>query len=296
MKEFLKYLRSRAHGDLLAQQNLVESKLDTVINEITILNNTLNGRKQMGKFSYPNAYIDTINACQLMCKTCDRGLRVIENSDDVLDINLFERILCKLKTEGTWCVGLYNWSEPFLNKNIRQYVRMVKKHGFFCELSTNLSLPWSDQMQYVLDEGIDNILVSTSGHTQEMYEINHVGGKLDLMMANLGRLAKYKHDNNINTTICLKFLSFHYNKISEEPLKNIAAELNIGFANQPASGDPLTAGSLPKEKEGYIYRSPLNFKRYKDGGGGGGEYGFLKHKLNQFFLREMLKSFWRTLI
>jgi hypothetical protein len=46
------------------------------------------------------AYVDTIDVCHLRCPTCIRGLRGMENTTDKMDLEVFERVLARLRQQG----------------------------------------------------------------------------------------------------------------------------------------------------------------------------------------------------
>jgi wyosine [tRNA(Phe)-imidazoG37] synthetase (radical SAM superfamily) len=133
------------------------------------------------------ACIDIIDACQLKCPTCVRGVRVMENSSAKMSLEKFCAVLDKAKSEGYRRIGLYSWTEPFLNRTLQDYVLEVKKRDLPCEISTTLSLRRIDNLEATLLAKPDLIYVSISGWDQATYQINHVGGNLSYALANLER-------------------------------------------------------------------------------------------------------------
>ena len=78
-------------------------------------------------------YIDTNNTCNLRCRWCVRCLGMVENSNDVMDIVLFEEIIKKSKNCSFKRICLYGWAEPFLNRKLASYVEVVTKYGYVCK-------------------------------------------------------------------------------------------------------------------------------------------------------------------
>ena len=170
-----------------------------------------------------------------------------------MPIRQFEKILQKAKREGFNIIGLYNWTEPFLNKRLENYVSMVKKYGLYCGLSSNLSIKpttYTNVIQNALRAGVDSMLVSVSGFNQEIYEINHVGGNIEWVKENLEMIALMKKKRQIKTRIFLKFIKFDYNRHEEELLRNYASKIQIEFEIIDGQGDPrgtiLDVGSEEK--------------------------------------------------
>ena len=75
------------------------------------------------------AYVDVIDVCNLKCPTCFRGVGVIPNAPKKMPLSKFDDIVAKLKNEGFKWIGIFNWTEPFLNRNLQDYVAIVKDHS-----------------------------------------------------------------------------------------------------------------------------------------------------------------------
>ena len=177
-----------------------------------------------------NCLIDIIDVCQLKCPTCARGTRLMTNTSKSMSIDLFRKIVKKAKSEGYDEIGLYNWTEPFLSKNLPEYISIVKEFDCVCRVSSNLSLKRRfDIIEKSLFAGLDNLIVSVSGYNQEVYEINHRGGKISYVKENLEYISKLQNDGVINTKTCLKFIRFDYNICEEPLLQEYAKSLSIDF-------------------------------------------------------------------
>ncbi len=77
-------------------------------------------------------YIDIVDACNLRCQTCPRGLRMMKNSGEKMSFSEFKKILAKSKKNGASVVGLYNWAEPFLHPEITRFVKEIVDNGIRC--------------------------------------------------------------------------------------------------------------------------------------------------------------------
>jgi len=183
--------------------------------------------------------IDLIDRCNLKCPTCARGLGVMPTSSKRMDKMLYKDILLKGRTEGYSRVALFNWSEPFLNTDLVEYIKIAKQENMSVLLSSNLSIKKIAHFEEVLATGVDHLTISISGDTQEIYQINHRGGNIDLVYNNIHLIFEMLQKKRINTKICLKFLKFTYNHSSEEKLAQIAKTYGINFKVHPGCGNPL---------------------------------------------------------
>jgi hypothetical protein len=185
------------------------------------------------------AYVDTIDVCQLKCPTCVRGLRVLENSSAKMSLEQFKEIANKLKVEGYNKIGLFNWTEPFLNRTLQDYVAEVKKHDLPCWISSTFSLRHIDNLEATLVAGADLIIVSMSGMDQETYETNHVGGDLAYALQNLRLAADIVRRFGLPTVIRMRFIRFDYNAHHIDPAQAFARDLGIDFEVIKGGGNPF---------------------------------------------------------
>jgi MoaA/NifB/PqqE/SkfB family radical SAM enzyme len=217
-------------------------------------------------------YVDVIDACHLRCATCVRGRRLMTN--DVrqrMTMETFSRIVGKAKREGYPAIGLYNWSEPFLNPEIDRYVALVRQAGLFCDISTTLSFRNREALiERTMRAGLTTMIVSVSGARQSTHEINHRGGNLEIVHANLEWIGRLTRDSGIRTRVELRFLTFGHNGAEAAEAAEQARRFGIDFLAVPATGNPFDAdydgdspadidrrlndfnGSRPHDREGHI--------------------------------------------
>lgn len=201
------------------------------------------------------AYVDTIDTCHLRCPSCHKGVRTIPNTTRKMPLEMFERIVNKLKAAGYQIVSLYNWTEPFLNRQLPDFVALTKRAGLGCELSTTLSLRRVDSLEAVLQAGLDRMRVSMSGLEQEIYQINHVGGVVSDVLSNLRRMRALLDQHALAPEVLIKMIRFDYNSDEEPKLRALADELRFGFELTEGMSNPSNDQRLHKTTE-------VEFERY----------------------------------
>lgn len=184
-------------------------------------------------------YIDIVDACQLRCPTCARGVRLMPNSNKQMPLYLFKNIIGKAKSEGYDTIGTYNWTEPFLTDNFPEYISAIKEIGLGCQVSSNLSFTNRlDVIERAFAAGMDELIVSVSGFNQEVYEINHKGGDIAYVKSNLAFIRQIFDRSLYNATVTIKFLKFHYNDQEQIQLSNYAKNLRFNFEIFDGVGRP----------------------------------------------------------
>jgi hypothetical protein len=158
-----------------------------------------------------------------------------------MPLDHFRAIVAKIRDEGYPNVALINWSEPFLNKRLHEYVPLVGEAGLDCWLSSNLSLPPKAYLPTTiaaLAAGVDVLFVSVSGFSQPIYEINHKGGRVDWIKENLAAIAEEVRAGRITTGVWVRYLEFPYNAHEAVLWAEFAEKHGIGIDIVAASGDP----------------------------------------------------------
>jgi hypothetical protein len=94
-----------------------------------------------------------------------------------------------------------------------------------------------------------------SGSVQDIYEINHRGGKIEYVYKHLKTIKRLLEQGKIKTSITIRFLRFSYNQSCEEPLKTLASEYGFNFRAIQGYGNPLAYND--REKHTSIRRTDL---------------------------------------
>ena len=138
--------------------------------------------------------IDTTNICQLKCPLCHTGKGTIHRDQGVMDFGLFTSVVDQIKQSCIW-LTLYSWGEPFLNPRIHEYIAYAHKQKIATIISSNLNKPLTPEMaEQVIRSGLDVLIVSLDGVTQDVYEIYRVTGHLDRVLDNLRLLDRKKRE------------------------------------------------------------------------------------------------------
>jgi MoaA/NifB/PqqE/SkfB family radical SAM enzyme len=146
-------------------------------------------------WGYPYEWeIDTTNICQLKCPLCHTGLGTVNRQKGVMHYETFTKVIDEIKDYCIW-LTLYSWGEPFLNKQIDRFVAYANKNNIATIISSNLNKPLTCAMaESIIKAGLDVIIVSMDGTTQEVYEQYRVGGHLNRVQDNVRLLAQTKRE------------------------------------------------------------------------------------------------------
>ena len=176
-------------------------------------------------------YIDPSNSCNLGCPGCvhsstSKEKHLFDWKPGILSQSRLETLF---QSYGPYAahVGFYNFGDPLVNPLTPKFIKLAKTYLIQTAASTNLSFPKFDAGTYV-DSGLDFLTLSIDGATQPVYEKFRRKGKLDVVLANVERLAEAKRQRNKRTPILSwNFLAFEHNAHEIGAARQLAKDLGV---------------------------------------------------------------------
>lgn len=192
--------------------------------------------------SRPYIYtVDIGNVCNLRCPLCPTGYAGLQRPQGLMRLPEFKIILEKIKPYAIEVV-LHNWGEPFLNPDFLGIVRAAKAEGLGTATSSNLNLVHRgrEYLHQVVDSGLDHLVASIDGTTQEVYETYRRGGNLDHVLSNLRELIAYKSKVGKRTPVIeWQFLMMRHNEHQAKDAKKMAQEIGVDRIRLTGAGLPF---------------------------------------------------------
>jgi MoaA/NifB/PqqE/SkfB family radical SAM enzyme len=126
--------------------------------------------------------IEPTNLCNLRCPLCPSGDGRLTRARGMMDRATFDRILKQTKG-AVKLLQLWNQGEPLLHPDLPWMIRRAKQHGMFVSMSTN-GHPLADPStaKKIVRSGLDHLIVSVDGATQETYARYRRGGNLQTVL------------------------------------------------------------------------------------------------------------------
>ncbi|MFM7465970.1 MAG: radical SAM protein [Cyanobium sp.] len=188
-------------------------------------------------------WIDVVSGCNLRCTACPVGMPEFSNSigqsKREMDLELFEKICIKAKADsgGHLRMGLYNWTEPTLHSRLDALIAIAMKHDIPCGISSNLNYDydWSKFKSLKMW----NFTITVSGFTQKTYAINHRGGRIEPVLANLIRISETLSDWESYKDIDVRYLVHRDNKHEVHLFKHFCDKLGLKFTPYHAYYMPI---------------------------------------------------------
>lgn len=169
--------------------------------------------------------VEPYNFCQLKCPECPVSQR--ELTDKMyIDEKIYQKIVDELK-ETLLHIIFYFQGEPLLNKNLAKLINYAHKAKIFTSTSTNAQLLNSDKAREIVLSGLDKLIISIDGSTQEVYEKYRIGGKLDKAIQGVENIVAWKNElKSITPFVEIQFIVFKTNEHQMRDMKMLAKSLH----------------------------------------------------------------------
>lgn len=171
--------------------------------------------------------IEPANVCNLRCPLCAAGAGLLGRPKGVMGAPEFERLVRKLPGSlGT----LYLWGqgEPFLAPGFLGMVRFAADRGFRTVTSTNGH--FLDDVAGIVKSGLDKLIVSLDGASQETYGSYRAGGDFRKVVEGLRCVACEKKRLGRGPEIVVQCVVNRMNEHERDVIRRIASEVGADRA------------------------------------------------------------------
>lgn len=171
--------------------------------------------------------IEPTTSCNLRCPECPSGLRSFTRPTGMLQNQLFKNVIDELS--GTLMYLLFYFQgEPFLHKGFLDLVKYASDRKIYTATSTNAHYLTDDVARKTVESGLDRLIISIDGTTQETYESYRVGGRLDKVIEGTKNIIRWKKELMSKTPhVIFQFLVVKPNEHQIEEVKQMATDLGV---------------------------------------------------------------------
>jgi len=215
--------------------------------------------------------IEPTTACNLACPECPSGLKQFSRPTGRLKIEEHKKMLDEIE-KSVFYINYYFQGEPFLNPNFLEIIKEAKKRNIYTATSTNGHFINEQKSKEIVKSGLDRLIISIDGLTQETYEGYRKKGKLNKVIEATKNLIQAKKELNSKTPhLIFQFLAVKYNEHEIPEVIKFGKELGINETR-------IKTAQIYDYKNGNeLITKDLRYSRYKLNSDG--TYS-LKHKLN----------------
>lgn len=164
-------------------------------------------------------------SCNLRCPECPSGKREFTRETGMLEEDFFKKTIDELAGKLTY-LTFYFQGEPYLNPKFLDMVKYASCKGIYTATSTNAHFLNDKKAKETVESGLDRLIISIDGTTQETYESYRVGGSLDKVIEGGRNIVKWKKQLNSSTPhIIFQFLVVKPNQHQLKEVEDLCAEI-----------------------------------------------------------------------
>lgn len=166
-------------------------------------------------------------SCNLRCPECPSGLRQFTRPTGMADLNFYKRFIDGSKNH-LWYLTLYFQGEPFLNPDFLKMVSYANKNNIYTATSTNAHYINDEKAEEIIKSGLNRLIISIDGTTQETYQSYRIGGKLEKVIEGTKKvIAQKKRLHSSTPHIIFQFLVVKPNEHQIDEVHQLAKELGV---------------------------------------------------------------------
>ncbi len=171
--------------------------------------------------------VEPTTACNLRCPECPSGLRSFTRPTGNLKKDFFKRFIDDSYSHLIYLI-FYFQGEPYINPDFLDMVRYASDKKIYTITSTNGHFLNDENAKKTVLSGLDRLIISVDGTTQETYEKYRKEGKLANVIAGTKNLLRWKKKlKSKSPHVIFQFLVVGHNEHQIEDLYDLAEELGV---------------------------------------------------------------------
>lgn len=180
------------------------------------------------QWGYPiSISFEPTTSCNLRCPECPSGLRSFTRPTGMLQQSFFKETIDQLYQELLYLV-FYFQGEPYLNPDFLLMVQYASKKKIYTATSTNAHYLTDENSRKTIESGLDRLIISIDGTTQEVYEQYRVGGQLQKVIEGAKNIVAWKKKLKSKTPfIIFQFLVVKPNEHQINEIKILGDEIGV---------------------------------------------------------------------
>ena len=171
--------------------------------------------------------IEPTTACNLGCPECPSGLRSFSRATGNLKKEFYEEVIDQLHKD-TFYLTFYFQGEPYINKDFLEMVKYASEKNIYTATSTNAHFLDDNNARKTIESGLDRLIISIDGTTQETYESYRKKGSLDKVIEGSQNIIRWKKELKSKTPhVIFQFLVVRPNEHEIDEVRQLGKKLGV---------------------------------------------------------------------
>ena len=171
--------------------------------------------------------IEPTTACNLRCPECPSGLRAFSRDTGNLKADFFRKTVDELHRDLFYLI-FYFQGEPYINPKFLDMVAYAHRRNIFTTTSTNGHFLNNENARRTVESGLDRLIISVDGTTQDTYAQYRVGGSLETVLQGARNVVAWKKKlKSRSPHIIFQFLVVRPNEHQIPDIYNMARDIGV---------------------------------------------------------------------
>ncbi len=171
--------------------------------------------------------IEPTTACNLRCPECPSGLRSFTRPTGKISPVTFEKIIDELHKTLIY-LTFYFQGEPYLHPQFTDMVHYAHRKRIYTATSTNAHFLNLENAEKTVKSGLDKLIISIDGTSQETYEAYRKGGKLQKVIEGTRNMVLMKKKLRSKTPhLVFQFLVVRPNEHQITEVRKLTKEMGV---------------------------------------------------------------------
>ena len=171
--------------------------------------------------------IEPTTACNLGCPECPSGLKKFTRDTGNIKAEFNKKMIDQLHKKLMY-VNFYFQGEPFIHPHFLDMVSYASSKKLYTSTSTNAHFLNDELAKKTVQSGLDRLIISIDGITQETYSSYRVNGQLGKVLEGTRNIMKWKKELNSKTPyVIYQMLVVKPNEHEIEEAKKLAKEMGV---------------------------------------------------------------------
>jgi radical SAM protein with 4Fe4S-binding SPASM domain len=171
--------------------------------------------------------VEPTTSCNLRCPECPSGLRSFTRPTGMMEESNFKKIIDEVNTHLLYLV-FYFQGEPYLHPKFLDMVAYAASRKIYTATSTNGHYLNDENAKRTVVSGLDRLIISIDGTTQETYQAYRIGGSLSKVLEGTKNIIAWKKKLKSATPhVVFQFLVVRPNQHQIPNVNAMAQELGV---------------------------------------------------------------------
>lgn len=171
--------------------------------------------------------VEPTTACNLGCPECPSGLKQFSRPTGNLKADFFSKVIDSSKGHLGY-LTFYFQGEPYINPNFLEMVKYASDRNIYTATSTNAHFLNDEMAKKTVESGLDRLIVSLDGTTQEVYESYRQKGTLEKVLEGTRNVLKWREKlGKSHPMVVFQFLVVRPNEHQIDDVLKLGEEMGV---------------------------------------------------------------------